>query len=556
MRTAKFWVIIMIISLLGGCSQGPFPNRKTVSYVEGELAKLAPVQINSDLSGLSDGDVEALKQLLQASHLIDSLFLLQVDPENPGLRAELVDAGYQKHLELFDIMFGRWNRLVNDEPFLDHHEKPLGAGFYPTDMSKKEFETYIQNHPDQEEAFTSEFTLIRRDSSGLKAVPYHVAFPKVRRIADHLKNAANATDDPSLSRFLNLRADAFLTDDYYESDMAWMDLSGDLEIVISPYEVYEDALFNYKAAYEAFLCRVDHEESQKLKNVAQYLNDMERHLPIPEKHKNYDRGSSSPIKVVQELYAAGDTKAGIQTTAFNLPNDERVRKAKGSKKVMLKNIARAKFDKCWIPIVNTILAEEPLQNVSFEAYFNHVLMHEMSHGIGPGLITLGNGKETSVAKELKELYSTIEECKADVLGIYNVKYMLDMGVFPPDLQNSMYASYLGGMFRSIRFGIDEAHGGGVAIQFNFFMEKGAFFVNENGKLDLNAEKLYPAIVKLAEKVLMIEATGDYKAARDFIKEYRVMTPVMQGYIDELQDVPVDIRPSFDLAEILGMAENK
>jgi len=287
--------------------------------------------------------------------------------------------------------------------------------------------------------------------------------------------------------------------------------------------------------------------------VASYLNDMEQHLPISDAYKNFNRGSSSPIKVVNELFAAGDTKAGIQTTAFNLPNDERVREAKGSKKVMLKNIARAKFDKCWIPIVNTILAEKPLKLVSFDAYFNHVLMHEMSHGLGPGSITLADGTPSSVSKELKELYSVIEECKADVLGVYNLDFMINKGVFPGALRESMIPSYLGGMFRSIRFGIDEAHGGGVAIQFNYLMEKGAFYEDDDGKLDYDEEKFMPALTELAAHILTIQATGDYDGAKELMDTYRIYTPLMNRIIEELSDVPVDIRPIFSLESKLAAA---
>ncbi len=556
MKHAKLLGVFMIALItLSGCAGdgGPFPGRKSADYVTSELTKLAPVELASDLANLSQGDLEALNKLLQASKIIDDLFLLQVDPDNHVLREQLVSADLEDHLALFNLMFGKWNRLEENEPFLDNQPKPPGAGFYPEDMTKEEFEQVIQENSELEDEFTSEFTVIRRNETGtLVAIPYHVEYQeKVKAVAALLREAADLTDDPTLSTFLNLRAQAFLTDDYFESDMAWMDLSGDLEIVISPYEVYEDQLFNYKAAYEAFLCRVDPDESEKLATVAGYLNEMEANLPIPDQYKNFDRGSSSPIKVVNELFAAGDTKAGIQTTAFNLPNDERVREAKGSKKVMLKNIARAKFDKCWIPIVNTILAEEPLQNVSFDAYFNHVLMHEMSHGLGPGNITLADGTETSVAKELKELYSTIEECKADVLGVYNLKFMIDQGVFPQELETSMYASYLGGMYRSIRFGIDSAHGGGVAIQFNYLIEQGAFFENENGKLDYNVDKFWPAITNLATRLLTIQALGDYENAKSLIDQYRKITPLMQRYLDELKDVPVDIRPIYSLESQLA-----
>lgn len=553
MRSLFFYgVIIMAGILMNGCMTDPFPNKASTEYVKAELAKLAPVELETNLDGLSVGDLQALAKLLDAAKIIDDLFLLQVDPNNPHIRLALQKAKLNDHLALFDVMFGKWNRLVDNEAFLDHQEKPEGAGFYPADMTREEFESFLAEHPEQAATFKSEFTVIKRQDGQLVAVPYHQAYQdKVVQVADLLKQAAQLTDDASLAHFLHLRADAFLSDDYFASDMAWMDLQGDLEIVISPYEVYEDKIFNYKAAYEAFLCRVDHEESVKLATVAKYLNEMEANLPIPDRHKNFNRGSSSPIKVVNELFSAGDTKSGIQTTAFNLPNDERVREAKGSKKVMLKNIARAKFDKCWIPIVNTILAEEALQHVSFDAYFNHVLMHEMSHGLGPGNITLQDGRKTSVRDELKEIYSTMEECKADVLGIWNLKFLIDKGVFPPELEESMYAGYLGGMFRSIRFGIDGAHGGGVAIQFNFLMEKGAFYVDDHGKLNYSKDKFWKAFTELATTVLTLQAYGDYDGSVSLINKYRTYSPVMRNYIDQLKDVPVDIRPIFPLEEKLA-----
>ncbi len=546
--------VCMILSgLFSGCNQEPLITTKApLEAVQGELAKLAPVALQCDLSALSPGDRAALTKLIHAAKLIDELFLLQVNPGNPQLRLAVakLEVPYQ---EMFRIMFGPWNRLDHDKPFLNDQAKPAGAGFYPPDMSVDEFLTHIQNHPDQRERLENTFTVIARVDGALQAVPYHLAYqPLIEEVAGLLEEAATLSDDPSLQHFLTLRASAFRNDDYFESDMAWMDLSGDLEVVIGPYEVYEDALFNYKAAYEAFLCVVDHAESEKLAVLSGYLNDMESNLPIPDQYKNFNRGSSSPIKVVQEVFSAGDTKAGIQTTAFNLPNDERVREAKGSKKVMLKNIARAKYEKCWIPIVNTVLAPKPLAAVSFDAYFNHVLMHEMSHGLGPGMITLENGEKVDVAKKMKELYSVLEECKADVLGITNLKLMMDRGVFPKEMEYSMYASYLGGMLRSIRFGINEAHGGGVAIQWNWCFDKGAFFVDDNGKLTLDECKILPALNGLAHEVLMFQATGDYAGAKKFVEKYRVMTPVMQGMVDALKSVPIDIRPSYPVLAELGV----
>ncbi|MBL7066768.1 MAG: peptidase [Candidatus Marinimicrobia bacterium] len=543
---------LTVVFIMMNCGETVIKQRADLIYVKGELEKLAPVELKSDLSGLKPSDTQVLTRLVEAGRIIDELFLLQVSNENPQIREQLqssADPNDATYLELYNIMFGPWNRLEKDKPFIYTKEKPLGASFYPEDMTKEEFQEFIKTHPSEKEAYKSPFSVIRREPNGkLKAVPYYEEYAAlVSGISRLLNEAAALTEDSTLEKYLKLRARDLLTDDYFDSDMAWMDLAGDLEIVIGPYEVYEDQLFSYKAAYEAFICIVDHEESKKLADVAKYLDDMEDHLPIPDKYKNFNRGSSSPIKVVQELFSAGDTKAGVQTTAFNLPNDERVREAKGSKKVMLKNVAQAKYDKCWIPIVNTILAERPLKYVSFDAYFNHVLMHEVSHGLGPGSLTLEDGTKTTVSLELKELYPTIEECKADVLGIYNFLFMMEKGVFPKTMRHSALASYLGGMYRSIRFGIDSAHGGGVAIQFNYFMEKGAFYQDEDGKLNLNEQELEQAIKDLSEQLLIIQAHGDYEAAASLVEQYRVMTPVMADYVDQLKHLPVDILPSFPLA---------
>ncbi|MCJ7812705.1 peptidase, partial [bacterium] len=293
------------------------------------------------------------------------------------------------------------------------------------------------------------------------------------------------------------------------------------------------------------VCVVDHEESQKLETIGNYLNDMEANLPLPNQYKNFERGTSSPIKIVNELFTAGDTKAGIQTTAFNLPNDERVREAKGSKKVMLKNVMDAKFEKCWIPIVNTILAEKDLNRVSFDGYFNHVLMHEISHGLGPGNITM-DGRETTVNKELKELYSTIEECKADILGILNTQFLIDKKVLPKELENTLYASYLGGMFRSIRFGIGEAHGGGVAIQLNYCLDKGAFRIDKDGKFSVNNGRIKSSLRDLASETLLIQAEGNYEGAKQLVEKYRVVRPEVQSALNKLEHVPIDIRPIYPI----------
>jgi hypothetical protein len=334
--------------------------------------------------------------------------------------------------------------------------------------------------------------------------------------------------------------------------MAWMDLKDHLiEIVIGPYEVYEDELFNYKASFECFITIRDPEESKKLAKFGSYLVDIEKNLPIPDNYKNFERGSESPIVVAQEVFTAGDTKAGVQTIAFNLPNDERVRKAKGSKKVMLKNVNQAKFDQILKPIATQVLDEEQLPDVTFGAFFNHVLMHEMSHGVGPGFIKV-NGRDTEVKIELKETYSSIEECKADVLGMYNLVFMIEKGEYTKSFENQMWATYLAGVFRSVRFGISEAHGAGTAIIYNYLLEKGGYEYDEaNKRVKVNYDKVYGALEQLATELLTLQAEGDYTAAKKLIQTYAVESPSMKALKAKLNEVPVDIKPVYQMEKMMA-----
>lgn len=546
-------VLILCVLFVAGCGKKRITQMAPLDEVKAELAKLAPVTLTFDVTTLPDEEVEVLKLLVRAAQHMDAIFLRQVHEDNPAFLKELkrsTDPDTKYYLDLFTIMFGSWNRLDADKPFLNSAEKFEGAGYYPQDITEDELNEWIEKHPDDREAFESTFTVIRRKDSELVAIPYSDYYKReLKSTAKLLREAAQITSDQSLATYLTSRADAFSSNDYYQSDMDWMDLSGNIEVVIGPYEVYEDNLFGYKGAFEAFVCVADPVESENLTIIGQHLDDMERHLPIPDAYKNFNRGSSSPFKVVNEIFTGGDTKAGVQTLAFNLPNDERVRKAKGSKKVMLKNVMRAKFEGILMPITERLLAEKDQKRVSFDGYFKHILMHEVSHGLGPGEITL-DGRKTTVNKELRDLYSTIEECKADVLGMYCAQYLVDQGVFPADLEKTLYASNLGGMFRSIRFGIDEAHGGGGAIQLNYYLDKGAFFVDQSGRFSVNDRRIKKAVKDLAAEVLMIEARGDYKAAKEFVAKYRSLRPSVQTALENISDVPVDIRPIYPILQEL------
>lgn len=544
------YLLVLTLFVLVSC-KGEKKEQTMTMDIDEKVAQFAPTLLTYDESILDERQKVVVEKLHQAAKIMDEIFLDQVYSKNKEIKSELeksTDPHDKKILEYFNIMFGPFDRLDHNKPFYGDEQKPLGANFYPGDITKEEFQKWITDHPEDKEAFTSEFTVIRRDGDKLVAIPYSEYYKEpLARAAKLLRDAAEYADNPTLKKYLETRATAFETNDYYESDMAWMDLKDhDIEVVIGPYEVYEDGLFNYKAAFECFLTVRDPEESAKLKVFAGYLNDMEKNLPIPDEHKNFNRGSESPIVVVQEIYSAGDTKAGIQTIAFNLPNDERVREAKGSKKVMLKNLHEAKFEKQLIPIAELIMDKNEMPFVTFDGFFNHTLMHEMSHGVGPGNI-VKNGQKTDVKTELQETYSTIEECKADILGMYNNILMIEKGVYPTESEKEIWASFLAGIFRSIRFGINEAHGGGNAIIFNYMYENGAYLLNEEtGTLSVNYDTVYDVLKKLASELLMLQANGDYEAAKAMISKYAVMNPVMQRMIDKLSEIPVDIKPVFQI----------
>ena len=542
--------IIPLLLVLLYLNCGQFGGGESEMLAE-KIKQFVPTEIKFDASLLDDRQNKVVENLYQAALVMDEIFLQQVYAGNNEIREELQSSEMEVdawRLEYFTIMFGPFDRLDHNKPFYGTAEKPKGANFYPEDMSKQEFLQWIEDHPDDEKSFTSEFTVIRRENGELKAVPYSEYFKEdLEKAANFLRQAAEYADNPTLKDYLVKRAAAFLSNDYYHSDMAWMDLKDHLiEVVIGPYEVYEDKMFNYKAAFECFITLRDPEESKKLAKFGSYLVDIEKNLPIPDKYKNFERGSESPIVVAQEIFTAGDTKAGVQTIAFNLPNDERVRKAKGSKKVMLKNVNQAKFDQILTPIAAQVLTEEQLPHVTFDAFFNHVLMHEMSHGVGPGFITV-DGRDTEVKIELKETYSSIEECKADILGMYNIIFMIKKGEYPESFERETWATFLAGIFRSVRFGISEAHGAGNAIIYNYLLEKGGYVFDEQSqKVRVDFDKVYAALEELATNVLSLQATGDYEAARKLIEDYAVESPSMKILKDKLTDLPVDIKPVYQI----------
>src|SRR5438067_551673 len=545
---------LLFACLAAACQPERTPPMKTTTNalkiapdIPQRTAQLPRTIIDYDHSLLNDNERQVVAKLIDASKQIDEIFWRQVAEENPQWRAQLAKQDGPVY-DYFLKSKGPWDRLKDDEPFIGTKKKPAGAAFYPEDLTKDEFDHYVAAHPEKKDELQGLFTIVRRDGTALVGIPYSAFYKDfLQPAAQDLRDAAAITTDASLKTFLTKRADAFMSDDYRDSDMAWMDLSGSIEVVIGPYEVYEDNLFNYKASYESFVTVVDKTESEKLAVYAKHLPDMERNLPEPEKYKNFNRGTSSPIKVVQELYTAGDARRGVQTAAFNLPNDEVVREKKGSKKVLLKNVMDAKFRQSGKPIAQRVLEPSLTKRVPFDAYFNHVLFHELSHGLGPGFLKQADGKRVEVRIPLKELYSTVEECKADVLGVWNLIYAQKHGLVTAFDERQLLATYAGLMFRSTRFGVGEAHGRGTAIQWNWLRERGAVTPVAGGKYTVDFAKSRDAVRDLATELLTIEATGDYARAKTLLDKYGKETPEMAAVNATLKDIPVDITPVFPAA---------
>lgn len=520
------------------------------------VAQLPRTVIDYDRSLLSDNEKQVVAKLIEASKVIDEIYWRQVSEENPELRTRLAVQASESPLdragyEYFLINKGRWDRVKEDDPFIEPFgaagARPKGAAFYPPDITQEEMERYIAAHPDQKDALQGLFTVVRRENSRLVTIPYsHYYRDLLEPAAARLREAADLTTNDTLKHYLTRLAAAFMSDDYRESDIAWMDLSGPVEVVIGPYEVYEDELFNYKAAFESFVTVVDRPESEKLTAYAKHLPDMERNLPEPDEYKNPNRGAESPIRVVQEIYTGGDARRGVQTAAFNLPNDEFVREKKGSKKVLLKNVMEAKYRQSGNPIALRVLDPYLTQYLSFDAFFNHVLFHELSHGLGPGLITR-NGERVDVRFLLKNLYSSIEECKADVLGLWNIQYAQKNNLLSGFDERQLFVTYAGLMFRSMRFGIDEAHGRGTAVQWNWMREKGAITPMADGRYTIDAAKMREGIRSLATELLTIEATGDFDRANTLLEKYGRSTPEIDRVNATLTAIPVDITPVFPAA---------
>jgi hypothetical protein len=533
----------------------PSPSMPDAVALQKMAARFAPTDISADLSKLTATDRRVLAKLVEAAKIVDALFLRQVWSGNEAMLLDLVRDQSpigRERLHYFLINKGPWSRIDHNQIFVPGAPpKPVAASYYPEGASKAEIERWISSLPEAERSrATGFFTLIRRAGNSFSLVPYNIEYQgELIRAAAVLREAAQLATEPTLKAFLAKRADAFLSNDYYESDVAWMELKGAIEPTIGPYEVYEDELFNYKAAFEAYVTVQDEVETAKLQRLAAELQDIEDHLPIEPKHRNPKIGALAPIVVVNEIYAGGDGNRGVQTAAFNLPNDERVVREKGAKRVMLKNVQDAKFAKTLTPISKIVLSAEDQKALSFDAFFTHIVVHELMHGLGPHSIAPG-GRRTTVRQELKETYSALEEAKADISGLFAIQHMIDKGVMPKSLEGSLYTTFLASAFRSIRFGVNEAHGRGIAIQLNTLIDQRGVLVNSDGTFRVDANRIKEGVAGLTRDIMTIQAEGDYAKAKALGDRMGVVRPEVQKALDRLAAIPVDIEPLFKTADQL------
>jgi len=532
-----FLLPMAAIAWLTGCNQATKTAEQTTfdSLMQAKVAEYAVVTLTTDLSPLTDKEKQMIPMLIEAAQIMDNLFWQPAFEEN---KESFLDSLTNEDARKFAMInYGPWERLNGNKPFLpDYGEKPAGANFYPQDMSKEEFEKW--DNPDK----TSQYTLVWRNEDGsLRSVWYHEAYQEqLEKAAGLLKEASSLAEDPGLKKYLEMRAEALLSDDYYPSDMAWMDMkTNTIDLVIGPIENYEDKLFGYKTAYESAVLVKDKEWSKQLEKFTTLLPLLQKELPVEAKYKQGTPGTDSDLNAYDIIYSAGDMNAGSKTIAINLPNDERVQATKGSRRLQLKNAMRAKFDNILVPIAGVLIDSSQRDHIKFDAFFSNVMFHEVGHGLGMKKTIAGN---ETIREALKEKYSAFEEAKADVLGLFISVKMIEMGEITGITPEDNFVTFMAGMFRSVRFGAASAHGKANMMCFNYFSEKGAFERTDAGTYKVNFEKIREAMNEWAAFVLMIEGDGDYQKAAEFLEANGIIHPELQAELDLLKSkqIPVDI----------------
>lgn len=541
----KIVVLLLVAFAMVTCkTEKKKDEMATMTPMQKNVSKYVSVKLTSDVSKLTENQRKMLPILIKAANKMNDLFWYEAYGDKNQLLNSVEDVDTKKFII---INYGPWDRLNGDASFVEGiGEKPNGANYYPVDMTKEEFEA------SDAENIASLYTFVRRDENGkLYAIPFHQQFEtEVKEVAELLLEASKLAEDEGLKSYLELRAQALLTDDYQPSDLAWMDMKNNvLDIVIGPIETYEDKLYGNKAAHEGYVLIKDMEWSEKLAKFSAFLPELQKELPVDAAYKKEKPGTDSDLNAYDVVFYAGDCNAGSKTIAINLPNDEEVQLAKGTRRLQLKNAMRAKFDKILVPISDVLIDESQRKHITFDAFFANTMFHEVAHGLGIKNTITGKG---TVRQALQEHSSAIEEGKADILGLYMVEQLHEKGELTGDLKDNM-VTFMASIFRSIRFGASSAHGKANMIRFNFFQEKGAFTRNEDGTYKINFDKMHSAMEELSNLILTLQGDGNYADVTTLINEKCVISDQLQSDLDCLSksNIPVDVVYEQGI-EVLGL----
>lgn len=542
---SKFAMTLFALATLVACNQKN-ANHETKSLMQAKVDEYARFELSADLSALTEKERAMLPLLIDAAEIMDNLFWKQSYGDKDALLASITDTAIRNFVL---INYGPWERLNGNEPFVEGvGTKPLGAQFYPIDMTKEEFEAL--DHPDK----ASLYTMIQRNAEGkLEVIPYSVAFkPELEKASQLIRKAAELAEDAKLKTYLELRADALLSNDYYPSDFAWMEMKDNgIDFVVGPIENYEDALYGYKAAFESFVLVKDKEWSSRVIHYASLLPQLQKSLPVPEEYKKEMPGSDSDLGVYEAVFYAGDCNSGSKTIAINLPNDPKIHVEKGSRKLQLKNVMRAKFEKILLPISELVIVPEQRKHVKFDAFFENVMFHETGHGLG---VTRTLDGKLTIREALKEAYSSIEEAKADILGVYLVGQLNEMGELKDKDMMDNYVTFVAGIFRSVRFGASSAHGKANMMTFYYFLDHGAVSYDAaTGYYTVNHDNMKKAVSDLAGMILTMQGDGNYDAAVKLIAEKGNVNEALQKDLDKIGSAGIPRDIVFDQGKgVLGL----
>jgi hypothetical protein len=543
--------------MTGSAAKGGAPSDLEVTAdLEQRLARFRRVQMPFRTAGLSAREQQLVRKLVEACVYLESIYWRQSDPDGLTLYQSLAASRNRRDVQLRRYLWinaSRFDLIDENKPFVGTEAAPPGRGFYPANLTRDQVEQYVNQHPDQKAAIYDQFTIVRWHQAKLEAVPYHIAFRAfLEPAAKALQTAATLSDDPAFAKFLRLRADALLSDDYFPSDLAWLELKNPkFDIIFAPYETYLDGLLGVKGSYGAAVLVRNERESKKLELFQKYVPEIQDALPLAVEDRPSKHGLETPMEVMDAPFRAGDLTHGYQAVADNLPNDPRVHEQKGSKKIFFKNFMDARVNYVVLPVARKLMEPDQAARVSGEGYLQFTIMHEICHGLGPAFARTPSGGpagKVEIRQAIGPGYSGLEEAKADVTGMFALKWLVDHDALPKEKLEEYYASYVGGIFRTVRFGTAEAHGQAQMMEFNYLSERGAVSRNANGKYVIDYEKMPGAMADLAKELLEIEATGDRSRAENWFEKYGTMPEELKASLQAASDVPVDIDPVFSFPE--------